>query len=91
MVILGPIEACAGLLEMEHEEVLKTVDHLLTMKELPARSPGNNQLAGETVDSASDHRVRRFFHAVATNRATREDARAYDPVIWQGLYREMLR
>ena len=76
---------------MEHDEVLKTVEHIMTRNELPARSLGRDQQFGEPVLPASDNRIRHFFHDVAKNRTTREDARAYERAIWQGMYRSMLR
>ena len=76
---------------MEHDEVLKNVRFILENDRIPSSSLGSDQLVGADEPLASEHRVRRFFHDVAKNRTTREDARGYDRSIWQTMYREMLR
>lgn len=76
---------------MEHLEVLENVRFIVEKDVKPTKALGKDQMVAAADTGATGHRVRRFFHDVAKNRTTREDARGYERSIWQTIYKEMLQ
>ena len=76
---------------MEHLEVLENTRFIMEKDAVASKALGKNEMVGAAGETATHHRVQRFFHDVAKNRATREDTRGYERSIWQTIYREMLQ